>query len=134
MVSTWQTITLPSTVTSGGTFSPDVMLLLTDGSVFIHNRGGNEWLRFYPDPLSGYAGGAWSTKFTESDMANTRQYFASGVLKDGRVFAIGGFLLLPTGQLLCACASFDPSFFTLPGPLLLYTFIKQTNKHETNFG
>jgi hypothetical protein len=90
MVSTWQTITLPSTVTSGGTFSPDVMLLLTDGSVFIHNRGGNEWLRFFPDPLSGYAGAAWLTQFTESDMANTRQYFASGVLKDGRVFAIGG--------------------------------------------
>jgi hypothetical protein len=39
MASTWQTIKLPPTVASGD-FKGDVMLLLTDGSVLIHNSNG----------------------------------------------------------------------------------------------
>jgi len=31
----WQTITLPSTLASGASFTPDVVLLLTDGSVIL---------------------------------------------------------------------------------------------------
>jgi hypothetical protein len=90
MAGNWQTITLPATLSSGGAFSGDLMLLLTDGSLFVHNAYGKEWLRFKPDSTGGYSGPTWSTVFTESEMANTREYFASGILKDGRVFAIGG--------------------------------------------
>jgi Galactose oxidase, central domain len=90
MAGNWQTITLPATVSSGGAFSGDLMLLLTDGSLFVHNAYGKEWLRFKPDSTGEYSGTTWSTVFTESEMSNTREYFASGILKDGRVFAIGG--------------------------------------------
>ncbi len=102
MTSTWQTITLPSTLASGANFTGDVMLLLTDGSVFIHNRGNNggtQWLRINPDPQQGYyKGGDWSSSYIESNMAHGREYFASGVLMDGRVFAIGGEYLDGSGS------------------------------------
>ena len=86
MPGTWKTISPLPTVASG-TFSSDTMLLLTDGSVLLHNAYGKEWLRLTPDSSGRYETGAWSTEF---DMINTREYFASGVLSDGRVFAIGG--------------------------------------------
>jgi Kelch motif len=91
-MSNWQAIALPPSVTSGA-FSADTMLLLTDGTIFVHNAYKAEWLRFTPDPKNGYAGGAWTLpdgSNSESDMTNTRQFFSSGVLQDGRVYAIGG--------------------------------------------
>jgi hypothetical protein len=90
MASTWQTINLPPPVVSGKDFKGDVMLLLTDGSVLIHNSNGKEWLRFNPDPKENYSGKSWSFQYTESDMTHAKEDFASGVLMDGRVFAIGG--------------------------------------------
>ena len=92
MASNWQPIALPPSVTSGG-FSADTMLLLTDGSVLVHNAYQAEWLRFTPDPQKGYSGGSWTLSdgsSSESNMTNTRQFFSSGVLQDGRVYAIGG--------------------------------------------
>jgi hypothetical protein len=96
MAGQWNSIPLPPNVASGG-FSAETMLLLTDGTLLIHNGGGTngqkEWLRYTPDPVKGYAGGSWTFpdgSSTESDMVNTRQYFASGVLRDGRVFVVGG--------------------------------------------
>jgi hypothetical protein len=86
MTGTWKTISPLPTVASG-TFSSDTMLLLTDGSVLLHNAYGKEWLRLTPDSNGKYETGTWSS---ELDMINTREYFASGVLSDGRVFAIGG--------------------------------------------
>jgi hypothetical protein len=86
MAGTWTTISPLPTVASG-TFSSDTMLLLTDGSVLLHNAYGKEWLRLTPDSNGRYESGTWSA---ELDMINTREYFASGVLSDGRVFAIGG--------------------------------------------
>jgi len=86
MPGTWKTISPLPTVASG-TFSSDTMLLLTDGSVLLHNAYGKEWLRLTPDSQGRYETGVWSA---ELDMINTREYFASGVLRDGRVFAIGG--------------------------------------------
>src|SRR5207248_141668 len=67
--------------------SPDTMILLTDGSVLVHNAYGKDWYRLTPDNKGGYDSGSWSGALS---MANTRQFFASGVLQDGRVFAIGG--------------------------------------------
>jgi hypothetical protein len=74
-----------------GGVSPDTMILLTDGSVLIHNAdnnvGAKDWYRLTPDSQGRYESGSWSGAL---NMANTRQFFASGVLMDGRVFAIGG--------------------------------------------
>ena len=83
MASSWKTLTgIPS-------FSPDTMLLLTDGTVLIHDANGKNWYRLKPDGNGKYdtAGVTWSGPFS---MANTRQFYAGGVLADGRVFALGG--------------------------------------------
>ena len=92
MATNWQALALPPSVTSG-TFNADTMLLLTDGTVLVHNANQAEWLRFTPDPKTGYVGGKWTLPDgtnSESDMANSRQFFGTGVLQDGRVYAIGG--------------------------------------------
>lgn len=68
-------------------FYPDNMLLLTDGSVLLHERQNRYWIRLTPDPLGRYETGTWSGKIA---MLNRRAAFASGVLKDGRAFVIGG--------------------------------------------
>jgi hypothetical protein len=83
MASSWKALTgIPS-------FTPETMLLMTDGTVLVHDSGGKDWYRLKPDGNAQYntAGASWSGPFS---MANTRQFFASGVLMDGRVFAIGG--------------------------------------------
>lgn len=77
-------------------FRADTMLLLTDGSVLIHNGEDPspraEWYRLTPDmsqadPNQRYARGTWSGP---TRMLNTRQFFSSAVLRDGRVYVIGG--------------------------------------------
>jgi hypothetical protein len=97
MAGTWATISVPQ---NSGAFSADIMILLTDGSVLIHNAyvslpitPAKQWLRLTPDmsqsdPAKRYANGTWSSQTL--DMEHAREYFASGVLKDGRVFVLGG--------------------------------------------
>jgi hypothetical protein len=93
MAGSWTTFNVPDTST--GAFAADVMLLLTDGSVFVHNAytdtnplaNANQWLRLTPDQNGKYETGTWSG---ELKMQYGRQWFASGVLSDGRVFVIGG--------------------------------------------
>lgn len=68
-------------------FSPDEMILLTDGSVFVHHTDKKDWYVLKPDATGEYTTGSWSRPYS---MANGRQYYASGVLRDGRVFVIGG--------------------------------------------
>jgi Abnormal spindle-like microcephaly-assoc'd, ASPM-SPD-2-Hydin/Kelch motif len=70
-------------------FSPDTMLLMTDGSILIHDAYEANWYRLAPDSKGRYdtAGVSWSGPFA---MANTRQFFGSGIVKDGRVYAVGG--------------------------------------------
>ncbi len=67
--------------------TPDTMILLTDGSLLVHHAYGKSWYRLTPDDQGRYESGSWSAAI---NMSNTRQFFASGVLMDGRVFAIGG--------------------------------------------
>ena len=85
MTGTWNTFTAPSGCNA------DTMLLLTDGSVLVHdsNRpsasrdfGGANWFRLTPDNHGDYRNGTWSGALP---MAGQRQFFSSGVLKDGRV-------------------------------------------------
>ncbi|HTX36068.1 MAG TPA: kelch repeat-containing protein [Bryobacteraceae bacterium] len=93
MAGSWATFNAPNTST--GTFGADIMILLTDGSVLIHNanntpfdlENAKQWLRMSPNTQGDYSHPNWSA---EIDMINARQYFGSGVLADGRVFAIGG--------------------------------------------
>ena len=80
----WTTFQPPSSV---GSFNADTMLLLTDGSVLVHEAYGANWLRLTPDKHGNYNSGEWSVPLR---MSLARQFFASGVLRDGRVFVLGG--------------------------------------------
>ena len=87
MPGTWTTINAPAG------FNADLILLLTDGSLLVHNgfvtnvNDASQWRRFTPDSHGKYETGTWSGIL---NMHTARQWFASGVLKDGRVYAIGG--------------------------------------------
>jgi len=70
-----------------------VMLLLSDGTVMCHsNSGGSDgngtlWDKLTPDINGSYINGTWSTT---APMNDTRLFFSSQVLKDGRVYVAGG--------------------------------------------
>ncbi|HXD93225.1 MAG TPA: T9SS type A sorting domain-containing protein [Bacteroidia bacterium] len=70
-----------------------VMLLLSDGTVMAKTIScacdtiGNVWDKLTPDSTGSYINGTWSRL---APMHDTRLYFASQVLKDGRVFVAGG--------------------------------------------
>ncbi len=73
---------------------PDTMLLLTDGNVLVKDAflstittEARNWYRLAPDAQGSYTAGTWTGPFP---MINSRQFFASGILRDGRVFVIGG--------------------------------------------
>src|SRR5438552_3864031 len=109
MAGKWSTFSAPSGV------SADTMILLTDGSVLVHNadfpgkpgNGGKDWYRLTPDAHGAYDTGTWSSAL---NMATGRQFFASGVLKDGRVFVVGGEYSNLFGQDLCTLGEiFDPA-------------------------
>jgi hypothetical protein len=69
------------------TFATGTMLLLTDGNVICQESGGKRWWRLTPDQQGSYVNGSWTPL---NEMANSRLYFASAVLRDGRVFVAGG--------------------------------------------
>ena len=74
-------------LTNQPTFPASTMLLLTDGTVMTQAEGTKSWSRLTPDGSGSYVNGTWSTL---ADMANTREYYASAVLADGRVIVGGG--------------------------------------------
>jgi hypothetical protein len=90
-------ISLASPALAGGTWTPLVrmapnsvglMLLLSDGTVMAANSNtSNAWYRLTPDAQGSYINGTWTTL---APMINTRLYYSSQVLKDGRVFVAGG--------------------------------------------
>jgi len=68
------------------------MLLLTDGTILCRaddgsQAGGKDWWRLSPDSSGSYIKGGWSKV---APMKDSRRYFASAVLADGRVFVAGG--------------------------------------------
>jgi hypothetical protein len=69
------------------TFNASTMLLLTDGTVMCQAEGAASWWRLTPTSSGSYVNGTWSTL---ADMRNTRLYYASAVLRDGRVVVAGG--------------------------------------------
>jgi hypothetical protein len=108
MPGTWHTFAAPSHVNA------DTMLLMTDGSVLVHNSagidgrntGGSDWYRLTPDGSGSYRNGTWSGALR---MATARQFFATGVLPDGRVYAVGGEIATGFEPDHCALGEiFDP--------------------------
>jgi len=93
MAGSWDSFNAPTGVNA------DTMLLLTDGSVMVHDAdqttdsnsritsGGKNWYRLAPSADGKYKSGHWSGLLP---VLNAREYFASGVLMDGRVFVVGG--------------------------------------------
>jgi hypothetical protein len=74
------------------TFMCDTALLLTDGTVMVHEYGNqtmNNWWRLTPDINGSYLNGTWSQLASMSSSYGPL-YFASAVLPDGRVIVEGG--------------------------------------------
>src|SRR5215470_13869133 len=69
------------------TFNTSTMILLTDGRVMVQEEATPHWHALTPDRQGSYVSGTWSPL---ADMAFWRRYYASGVLRDGRVIVIGG--------------------------------------------
>ncbi|HZI58187.1 MAG TPA: hypothetical protein VFF39_15500, partial [Verrucomicrobiae bacterium] len=79
MAGTWQAL-----VNQPG-FNTSTMILLTDGRVMVQEEAEKHWHALTPDSNGSYVQGTWSTL---KDMSFWRRYYASGVLKDGRVILI----------------------------------------------
>lgn len=69
------------------TFDASTMLLLTDGTVMCQNSDAFDWWKLTPDQSGDYVNGTWSAL---ADGPNSPLYYASAVLRDGRVFVAGG--------------------------------------------
>jgi hypothetical protein len=71
------------------TFLPDTALLLTDGTVMVHQYNSNKWWRLTPDITGSYVNGTWSA-LASMQSGYAPLYFASAVMADGRVLVEGG--------------------------------------------
>jgi len=112
----------------------DTMLLLTDGSVMCHEYEDSgtitpNWWRLTPDAFMNYANGTWhlltpmpaNAPVGMNGPVNAPLYFASAVLRDGRVFVAGGEYNVSGAASvdLLACSIYDPvtdSWANLPTP------------------
>lgn len=70
-------------------FQTDTALLLTDGTVMMHEIMSPNWWRLTPDKTGSYLKGKW-TKLASMQSTYSPLYFASQVLPDGRVLVEGG--------------------------------------------
>ena len=77
-----------------------LMLLLPDGTVMAQN--GTAWYKLTPDSNGHYLSGTWSTL---ASMHDTRTYYQSQILTDGRVFVSGG----EYGSGGTNCETYDPA-------------------------
>jgi hypothetical protein len=81
MAGTWQGLA------DQPTFQVSTMLLLSDGRVMVQEEATAHWHALTPDDNGSYVNGTWSDL---KDMSFWRRYYASGMLKDGRIVLIGG--------------------------------------------
>ena len=68
---------------------PDTALLMTDGTVLMHDACSTDWYRLTPDATGGFVAGTW-TKAASMPTGYGPLYFASSVLPDGRLMVNGG--------------------------------------------
>ena len=68
-------------------FHTSTMLLLSDGRVMVQEEATPHWHALTPDASGSYVNGTWSML---ADMSFWRRYYASGMLRDGRVIVVGG--------------------------------------------
>jgi len=92
---TWSPVanTAPSTITT--------MLLLTDGTVMAQDNGNKNWYKLTPNASGSYINGTW---YTLAPMHDSRLYYSSDVMMDGRVFVAGG----EYGSGSNTCEIYDP--------------------------
>lgn len=64
-------------------------LLLTDGTVILHEACGRSWYKLTPDPFGSYVNGTWK-RIASLPAGYAPLYFGSAVLADGRVVIEGG--------------------------------------------
>jgi hypothetical protein len=84
--SPWQLTSIPFPGTKG---TAGNQLLLTDGTVLVHDNCAVDWWKLTPDIHGSYVNGSW--KRVASLPANYQPlYFGSAVLPDGRVIIEGG--------------------------------------------
>ncbi len=71
------------------TFSASNPLLLTDGTIMVHDAEAVDWWRLTPDQNGSYVNGTWS-QLASLPNGYAPLYYASAVLPDGRVIVEGG--------------------------------------------
>ena len=74
-------------LTNQPSFNANHMMLLTDGTVLVQELATANWYKLTPDSSGSYVNGTWKTLHTGP---NGPTYYASAVLRDGRVFMAGG--------------------------------------------
>ncbi|HKD04228.1 MAG TPA: hypothetical protein VKB77_17440 [Terriglobales bacterium] len=88
----WAGITQAQTwtsITNQPTFFPDTSVLLTDGTVMTHEYNTPNWWRLTPNNTGSYLNGTW-TKLGSMPSNYAPLYFASVILRDGKVIVEGG--------------------------------------------
>jgi hypothetical protein len=78
-----------TSLTNQPTFFPDTSVLLTDGTVMTHQYNSPTWWRLTPDNTGSYLNGTWS-QLASMQSTYAPLYFASVVLRDGKVLVEGG--------------------------------------------
>ena len=79
----WQNLKHPPT------FLTDTAVLLTDGTVMVHEICSSNWHRLTPNNKGSYVNGTWSS-VASMPSSYAPLYFASQVLPDGKVLVEGG--------------------------------------------
>ena len=69
--------------------TPGTALLMTDGTVLVHDECTADWYRLTADATGSYVDGTW-TKATSMPGGYAPLYFGSSVLPDGRMLVNGG--------------------------------------------
>jgi hypothetical protein len=71
------------------TFAASTALQLTDGTIMVHDGGAQDWWKLTPDAFGRYVNGTWS-QLASLPTGYSPLYYASAVLRDGRVIVMGG--------------------------------------------
>ena len=82
---TWTPLNNQPSLTNGA----GPALLLTDGTVLVHDACGADWWKLIPDNTGSYINGTWK-QVASSPSGYSPLYYASAVLPDGRVIVEGG--------------------------------------------